>query len=496
MLSEIKNKINVGNNKSFTYKFYQQNYDQKLPLVICFSDENEARQNTFVSDASQVKYPCFVLNIEYSSQENWNNKYFIKAIENFVFDLLDNYKIDEFRVYIVGAGTGAIGVWSMISAYPRLFASAIPISGCGDPYVVRNAKFLPIWAFHAVDDQKVPVSYKSRSGNCLYLAGSRRLVLSLRNSGSTAVRYTEYSSNSIDSPDNIWDKTFDSDVVWKWMFSQNRKSVLEIHYIKPGHFRIEDYFNSSAYLIEGKEKALLIDTGMGETDLLSVVKSLTRLPIEVAITHPHFDHIYHANKFDKIYLHKNDINNLGDYYHANSNLFIDKVLPSIEKFVPIEDGSFIDIGGVVFETVEFSGHTKNSVIFIDKANKVIYSGDAIGSGYIVLIICNESEMLQNITELYNSISLFKSRLPDFTDFSWFGGHFIQENSCDRRMQQDYLNGVSEYYNPISFEIILDLEMLCEKLIKCEISLNELAKSDNHQCEYKSAGIYFRITKEE
>lgn len=43
--------------------------------------------------------------------------------------------------------------------------------------------------------------------------------------------------------------------------------MFEVKYLCPGLFRIDDYFTSSAYLICGAEKALLIDTGLGEGDL-------------------------------------------------------------------------------------------------------------------------------------------------------------------------------------------------------------------------------------
>ena len=62
------------------------------------------------------------------------------------------YNIDVCQVYLIGNGNGADIVWYLISHYPRFFAAAIPIAGCADPYMARNAKYVPIWAFHAVDD--------------------------------------------------------------------------------------------------------------------------------------------------------------------------------------------------------------------------------------------------------------------------------------------------------------------------------------------------------
>ena len=45
---------------------------------------------------------------------------------------------------------------------------------------------------------------------------------------------------------------------------------------EPGFFHCEDYEDASFYLLEGTEKALLIDTGMGEGDFRVMLKKLTR----------------------------------------------------------------------------------------------------------------------------------------------------------------------------------------------------------------------------
>ena len=57
-----------------------------------------------------------------------------------------------------------------------------------------------------------------------------------------------------------------------------------------------------AYLAEGEEKAVLIDTGCGLGDLRSYVKSLTDKPITVLLTHGHLDHAPGAVQFEKVYM--------------------------------------------------------------------------------------------------------------------------------------------------------------------------------------------------
>ena len=45
-----------------------------------------------------------------------------------------------------------------------------------------------------------------------------------------------------------------------------------------------------SYLVEGDERAVLLDTGCGLGDLKAYVESLTDKPYEVVLTHGHVDH--------------------------------------------------------------------------------------------------------------------------------------------------------------------------------------------------------------
>ena len=56
------------------------------------------------------------------------------------------------------------------------------------------------------------------------------------------------------------------------------------------------------YLVEGREKAALIDTGSGAGDLKACVEALTSHPILVLITHGHVDHAMGAPQFEEVYM--------------------------------------------------------------------------------------------------------------------------------------------------------------------------------------------------
>ena len=56
-----------------------------------------------------------------------------------------------------------------------------------------------------------------------------------------------------------------------------------------------------SYLILGRERALLFDTGMGIGDLKALTSRLTTLPVTVLNSHTHNDHVGDNWQFDTVY---------------------------------------------------------------------------------------------------------------------------------------------------------------------------------------------------
>ena len=66
---------------------------------------------------------------------------------------------------------------------------------------------------------------------------------------------------------------------------------------------ILDAGNSSFYVVEGEEKAAVIDTGItAGAKILPVIRELTDKPLLLVITHAHPDHMYHIDEFDEVYM--------------------------------------------------------------------------------------------------------------------------------------------------------------------------------------------------
>ena len=57
------------------------------------------------------------------------------------------------------------------------------------------------------------------------------------------------------------------------------------------------------YLVEGNNRALLIDTGLGICDISAEVKKLTDKPVTAVATHIHWDHIGGHKYYHDFYAH-------------------------------------------------------------------------------------------------------------------------------------------------------------------------------------------------
>ena len=81
---------------------------------------------------------------------------------------------------------------------------------------------------------------------------------------------------------------------------------------------------------------------MAKNDFLGMIKSLTRLPFDLAVTHNHGDHMYHLDQFEKYYMNEKD---LVMFDQAGLKGMLQGKDYSHCELMPVVDGSVIDLGG-------------------------------------------------------------------------------------------------------------------------------------------------------
>ncbi|MDR0977114.1 MAG: MBL fold metallo-hydrolase [Prevotellaceae bacterium] len=133
-------------------------------------------------------------------------------------------------------------------------------------------------------------------------------------------------------------------------------------------------YNESLYIIEGNDRALLIDAGTRIKDLDKIVAGITKKPVTLMVTHVHGDHTGEAvNYFPVMYL------------NAADTAAIPRTMPGYKgELRYLRDGEVIDLGGRKITVLFTPGHTPGSVTFMDPAAGYGFSGDAFGSTNLLL----------------------------------------------------------------------------------------------------------------
>lgn len=151
------------------------------------------------------------------------------------------------------------------------------------------------------------------------------------------------------------------------------------------------------YLLYGTKSALLIDTGLGVANIKKVVNCLTSLPVLVATTHIHWDHIGSHKYFDNIAVHEAEKDWLSVKFPiplqvVKHNLVckpcdfpldfsIDSYqLPQISPQQILHDGDCLDLGERKITVIHTPGHSPGHCCFYEPERKYLYSGDLIYSG--------------------------------------------------------------------------------------------------------------------
>jgi len=75
---------------------------------------------------------------------------------------VQNYRVDQSRIYVTGMSMGGGAVWDFAAAYPNRAAAIVPVCGASGPnstgaQAIANAK-LAVWGTHNLNDNTVPSS--------------------------------------------------------------------------------------------------------------------------------------------------------------------------------------------------------------------------------------------------------------------------------------------------------------------------------------------------
>lgn len=120
-------------------------------------------------------------------------------------------------------------------------------------------------------------------------------------------------------------------------------------------------------LLEGRDRAMLVDTGTGDVDLRTPVESLTSQPLLVAHSHTHSDHVGGDAQF------------AGRARTTVIGHSVDEVRSAL-GLAHVDDVATIDLGGRVLDIIAIPGHEAAHVAFYDRSTEILFTGDTLYPG--------------------------------------------------------------------------------------------------------------------
>ncbi|MBI9071549.1 MAG: prolyl oligopeptidase family serine peptidase [Melioribacteraceae bacterium] len=184
--------------------------DEKLPLLLFLHGSGE-RGN----DLNKVKvhgppklieegkkFPFIVVSPQCPEGKWWS----IEDLEALLNNIIEQYKVDEDRIYLTGLSMGGFGTWEFAIEFPGKFAAIAPVCGGGNKFAVDRIKHIPIWVFHGAKDNVVKPEQ------------SEVMVEALEKVGSD-VKFTLYP----EATHNSWTETYNNEDLYNWFLEQKRK---------------------------------------------------------------------------------------------------------------------------------------------------------------------------------------------------------------------------------------------------------------------------------
>jgi glyoxylase-like metal-dependent hydrolase (beta-lactamase superfamily II) len=204
----------------------------------------------------------------------------------------------------------------------------------------------------------------------------------------------------------------------------------EVYRLHDGTYAIYEPYQfeeAISYLVIGKDKAVVIDTGTGIGDFKKVISELTQMPVSVVNTHGHWDHIGSNYQFEEIACFNNAdcINRLRtrvENSSLQSSIKGESIwkplpegfdaatweIPAVEPTILLGDGNIIDLGDRTLEVIHTPGHSPGSMCLLDKKNRILFTGDTFFPGPLYAYPADV-----NIDDYIASIVKLKSRLDEY-----------------------------------------------------------------------------------
>ena len=211
----------------------------------------------------------------------------------------------------------------------------------------------------------------------------------------------------------------------------------EVEQVDEGLLRIRErhvdpYLSGNIWLAEGRERALLIDTGTGIQPLRPFLATITDKPITAVALNCFYDHAGGLHEFDERLAHEADAeaierpsgaSSVADEYVSDAMLLAlpyegyttdGYAMPAARVTQRLRDGDVIDLGDRVFEVLHTPLQTPGSLCLWEAATGALFTSD------VMLMEADGLDLKPRFPEHFDAVMRRLVALPIMTIH---GGHY-------------------------------------------------------------------------
>ena len=183
---------------------------------------------------------------------------------------------------------------------------------------------------------------------------------------------------------------------------------------------VDPFLRANLFLVRGRDRDLLVDSGLGLASLREGVAELFERPVVAVATHRHFDHTGGLHEFDEVVVHRDDADavtnaegfaslRIEDYppeelsgYEAPPSLLtalprdgFDVASYAVTPVTPtrvVDEGDVVDVGDRRFEVLHLPGHTPGEIGLWEAETRTLFSGDCVYESGVLLDDLPESDI--------------------------------------------------------------------------------------------------------
>lgn len=237
----------------------------------------------------------------------------------------------------------------------------------------------------------------------------------------------------------------------------------EVIQLAEGSYKLDEAKDYSSFLIEGADRAVVIDAGTGVGDLHGLATDMVDRPITLALTHTHWDHIGSASQFDDVLVSSEElpadgrvaIDSMTDEFDHRPTQFTNRwvddgselpdgldpdehtVDPFDASAIPADEG--IDLGDRILEVILFPGHSPGHLGLLDPATDVLYGADIVHMDKNLYVMFDDCDLEAYVDSM--------ERLRDLRDKGAFEvlatSHNDHISGEDLSLIDDLLDGLRE-----------------------------------------------------